>query len=131
MKIILSDYALTDIYESISYPILYLEVEATGELDEVVDEIREREGQMPFFDDSVEYDDTAWYDFYAKVNLETEELDSLSAITFSQDEDNKDLTYELPVDAEDVMKQINKQLKEYDTSLTDIRAEYLKEMDYE
>ena len=50
------------------------------------------------------------------TNLETEKLDSLSAITFSQDDNNKDLTYELPVDAEDVMKQINKQLKEYDTS---------------
>lgn len=128
MKITLSDYALTDIYESISYPILYLEVEATGELDEVVDEIRKREGQMPFFDDSVEYDDTAWYDFYAKVNLETEKLEELCAVTFSQNQENKDLTYVVPIDTEDAMNQINKQL---DTTLEDIRAEYLKEMDYE
>ena len=74
MKIYLSDYALDYIEDQVSYPHLTLELSSTGVMNTLMDEVRIGQNLPPFFDDTYEnYISDGWYDFYAVINLETEE----------------------------------------------------------
>lgn len=131
MRIYLSDYALDYIEDQTTYPHLTLELSSTGAMDEMMDTLRASQGLPTFFDDSNEDNiDDGWYDFYADVNLETEEIESIYAITFCTEnyKKYKDWQGELPIDKADVKAQIVKQLDEdFDTSFEKLRNELRKE----
>ena len=42
----------------------------TPELNSIADCIQRKKGNLPLFDDSGEYDDQNWYDFYLRCNLD-------------------------------------------------------------
>lgn len=41
----------------------------TKELNSIADEQQKAKGKLPLFDDSGEYDDTGWYDFFLECNI--------------------------------------------------------------
>lgn len=129
MRIYLSDYALDFIEDCMSYPHLTLELDATNEMDIIVDNIRIKEGLPPLFDNNFEIClNDGWYDFYADINLETEEVECVYVEVFCQDERYNQWKGEVPVDKADVMAQIEKQLrKDYDTTLAKLREELREE----
>lgn len=50
------------------FPSVHLQLGDTHGLNALADDIRKKEGVLPFFDDSGEYNDDAWYNFFICLN---------------------------------------------------------------
>lgn len=133
MKIILSTDAYELYYEEKG--IISFELQSTTELDSIVDGIRKRKGYIPFFDETANsINDNGWYEFYLEINVLDLTFASLIAIVTGNADmeicpDDKEF-YRLEeftsFDHDDVMKQLVKELKEYKTSLNEIKDEIVK-----
>lgn len=121
MEIKISVYALDDIGNRTCYPHTTLSIVDTMELSEIMDDIRINQGLLPFFkgENSI---DTAWYDFYADINVEEGKIESVYAVSFSEDNEYNGWTAELPIDKWDAMKQIIDELRnKFHMSLNDLK----------
>lgn len=130
MKIILSTDAYELFYEEKG--IISFELQSTTELDSIVDGIRKRKGYIPFFDETANnINDNGWYEFYLEVDITTLNFISIRAIVKGNSDndicpDDNDI-YRLEgftsFDQNDVMQQLIEELKNHNTSLTEIRKE--------
>lgn len=133
MKIRLSKDADELYYEEKN--IISFEIQSTTELDTIVDGIRMRKGYVPFFDETANsINDNGWYDFYLEINVLDLTFASLIAVVTGNADmeicpDDKEF-YRLEeftsFDHDNVMKQLVKELKEYKTSLNEIKDEIVK-----
>lgn len=64
------EYGYDQAYVSfpIVFPTVRLQLASTKGLDAIADELRKAEGDLPFFDDTGDYDDIGWYDFFIDLN---------------------------------------------------------------
>jgi len=133
MKIILSKDADELYYEE--KKIVSFEIQSTPELDTIVDGIRKRKGYIPFFDETANsINDNGWYDFYIEIDISKLKFASLVAVIEGNADkeicpDNKAI-YRLEeftsFNHEDIIHQLNENLKEYNTSLNEIQVEIAK-----
>lgn len=109
------------------------ELQSTTELDAYADEIRERKGYAPFFDESQEYWDNGWYDFYLLVDVFDKSVVSIQFNVTGNDADEEicpdnGFSYYIDdyveIDRDDILKQLVAELrKRYHTSLDEIEKE--------
>lgn len=133
-----SDQAYIDF--PVRFPTVTIALLSTVGLTRAVDEIRVREGHLPMLpigtDESGEYDQDGWYNFYVSLNgfNDTKIDNCIEAIVQSSEADDNEECYYVPLtEAEqiEVYNEINKLLQKYaDTScdklLEEARAEMIK-----
>ena len=131
MDIILSHD--TDELYNIDGTLASFELQSTTELDTMADAIRQRNGYIPFFDETgSDIWTNGWYDFYLEVDVLKRKATSLVAVVCGNDND-RDIVpddknyYRLEeytsIDFEDVIKQLVVELRKRHTSLDEIEKE--------
>lgn len=65
-----TDFGYDQAYDSFPcvFPTACVKLGSCYGLDALADELRKKEGELPFFDDSGDYDYDGWYDFYINLN---------------------------------------------------------------
>lgn len=137
MDIILSHD--TDELYNIDGTLASFELQSTTELDTMADAIRQRNGYIPFFDETgSDIWTNGWYDFYLEVDVLKRKATSLVAVVCGNDND-RDIVpddknyYRLEeytsIDFEDVMKQLIAELRKRYTSLDEIEKEVREDED--
>lgn len=129
-----SDQAYVDY--PIRFPIVTIALSDTCALCRLADAIRVEAGFLPMFpdDESKEYDDSGWYNFYVDLNGFNDTMldNSIEAIVQSEWADDNEQSYSIPLtEAEQiaVYNEIDKQLKErFDTSCEKLLEEARQEM---
>lgn len=129
MNIVLSTTA-DELYYCESKTEVSFEIEETPELNDIVDGIRIRNGFIPFFADRMEVWDNGWYDFYLRINPQTEKVLDIDCVVIGNDADenicpDNNKYYHLGeyVSLDGVMEQLVAQLRQHDITLEDIRKE--------
>ena len=98
-------------------PTILFCLENTQELDEQADSLRRAKGFIPMYDDSGEYDEDGWYDFYLEVLADEEVKFHLFFIVDSETAEDAHEDYDLPC-PEDIERQLNRELGQiYNRSL--------------
>ena len=137
MDIILSHD--TDELYNIDGTLASFELQSTTELDTMAYAIRQRNGYIPFFDETgSDIWTNGWYDFYLEVDVLKRKATSLVAVVCGNDND-RDIVpddknyYRLEeytsIDFEDVMKQLIAELRKRYTSLDEIEKEVREDED--
>ena len=64
------DFGYDQVYDSFPcvFPTVCIELGSCAGLDALADKMRKADGEFPFFDDSGDYDDDGWYDFFIGLN---------------------------------------------------------------